>query len=96
MLQPRQQHTQHEQDGHSQQQHHETLRARLYHLVFGIDGRALLHQQLDAWQMASSSSKVKRNTAVLHHTPHEVTKTRKTRRAGTRNEASRHTKINIT
>ena len=39
--------------------------ACLDHLRFGVDGRAPLHQQLDAWQMPSKGSQVERGSAVL-------------------------------
>ena len=39
--------------------------ARVCHLVSVIDGRTLLHQQLDAWQVAFLSSVVERGLIVL-------------------------------
>ena len=45
-----------------------TTHARLFHLSFGVDGRALVHQQLDARQVAFISSEVQRGTTVLRAT----------------------------
>ena len=47
------------------------LLACLLHLSCSIDGRVFLHQQLDALQVASSSSQLERGTSVLHRTHHE-------------------------
>jgi hypothetical protein len=41
---------------------------RLSRPVFGINGRTLLHQKLDAWQVASKHSKMEQGTIVLYHT----------------------------
>ena len=35
---------------------------------FGIDGRTILHQKLDAYQMSSVSSPVEKGPVALHHT----------------------------
>ena len=64
----------------------------LLHLVFGIDGRALLHQQLDARQVASISSQVERGTTELRSNKKRQEKTDVPKQE---TKVSTHVKINI-